>query len=387
MTAARHPPQPCCWPQPPRWPPLRAGAGRLADQAGDHRRALPARRRHRRLRAAAVRADEQEHSASQFVIDNKGGAGGTLGAGIAARAAPDGYTFFMGAVHHAIAPRMYPKLDYNIETDFVPVGLVSSVPQVIVVNPQRVPATDLQELLELPAQEPGQAELRLGRQRHLAPPGRRAVQAADQDLHHPHPLPRRRPGAAGPDRRPGGHDVRRPGLVGHAHQGRPHQGAGRGRRQARAGLPRRAHRRRGAACRPTRSPPGTACGRPRARRKDVVDAHAGRDAKALNSDELKATWTGLGTDTPNLCGDAFGQLRRRRDQALGRGGEGLGREAGVMSAATVQAHSRARRGPACARVTLANPGKHERASSMAMWQRAARARSRPAALPRTRRAW
>ena len=40
------------------------------------------------------------------------------------RAAPDGYTFFMGAVHHAIAPSMYPKLDYNIETDFVPVGLV-----------------------------------------------------------------------------------------------------------------------------------------------------------------------------------------------------------------------------------------------------------------------
>jgi tripartite-type tricarboxylate transporter receptor subunit TctC len=40
----------------------------------------------------------------QFVIDNKGGAGGTLGASFAAKAAPDGYTYFMGAVHHAIAP-------------------------------------------------------------------------------------------------------------------------------------------------------------------------------------------------------------------------------------------------------------------------------------------
>ena len=83
------------------------------------------------------------NAGKQFIIDNKGGAGGTLGAGIAARAAPDGYTFFMGAVHHAIAPSMYPKLEYNIETDFIPVGLISSVPQVIVVNPQRVPVTDL----------------------------------------------------------------------------------------------------------------------------------------------------------------------------------------------------------------------------------------------------
>jgi tripartite-type tricarboxylate transporter receptor subunit TctC len=55
----------------------------------------------------------------QVIIDNRGGAGGTVGAGAAARATPDGYTFFMGAVHHAIAPSMYPKLDYSIEGDFV----------------------------------------------------------------------------------------------------------------------------------------------------------------------------------------------------------------------------------------------------------------------------
>ena len=84
----------------------------------------------------------------QFIIDNKGGAGGTLGASLAAKAPPDGYTFFMGAVHHAIAPAMYPRLDYNIETDFVPVGLISSVPQVIVVNPQKVKARTLPELLD-----------------------------------------------------------------------------------------------------------------------------------------------------------------------------------------------------------------------------------------------
>ena len=96
-----------------------------------------------------------KNTSRQFVIDNKGGAGGTLGAGVAARAAADGHNFFMGAVHHAIAPSMYPKLDYNIENDFIPVGLVSSVPQVIVVNPQRVQARTLPEFLDFVRKNPG----------------------------------------------------------------------------------------------------------------------------------------------------------------------------------------------------------------------------------------
>ena len=75
----------------------------------------------------------------QLVIDNRGGAGGTLGAGIAAKAQPDGYTLFMGAVHHAIAPSMYPKLDYDIEKDFIPLMLLANVPQVLVVNPKKFP--------------------------------------------------------------------------------------------------------------------------------------------------------------------------------------------------------------------------------------------------------
>ena len=91
----------------------------------------------------------------QFVIDNKGGAGGTLGASLAAKSAPDGYTFFMGAVHHAIAPSMYPKLDYQLETDFIPVALISSVPQVIVVNPQRVQASTLPQMLDVLRKNPG----------------------------------------------------------------------------------------------------------------------------------------------------------------------------------------------------------------------------------------
>jgi len=89
--------------------------------------------------ARPLSAQFSKLTGKQLVIDNRGGAGGTLGASIAAKAAPDGYTLFMGAVHHAIAPSMYPKLDYDIEKDFVPLALVANVPQVLVVNPKKVP--------------------------------------------------------------------------------------------------------------------------------------------------------------------------------------------------------------------------------------------------------
>ena len=90
----------------------------------------------------------------QLIIDNRGGAGGTLGAGIAAKAAPDGYTLFMGAVHHSIAPSMYPKLDYDLQKDFVPLALVANVPQVLVVNPKNMPS-DFKGFMEAVRKSPG----------------------------------------------------------------------------------------------------------------------------------------------------------------------------------------------------------------------------------------
>src|SRR5215218_10034863 len=90
--------------------------------------------------ARPLAAQFARQTGKQLVIDNRGGAGGTLGASIAAKASPDGYSVFMGAVHHTIAPSIYPKLDYDLEKDFVPLTLVASVPQVLVVNPKRVEA-------------------------------------------------------------------------------------------------------------------------------------------------------------------------------------------------------------------------------------------------------
>lgn len=104
--------------------------------------------------ARPLSAQFSKLTGKQLIIDNRGGAGGTLGASIAAKAAPDGYTLFMGAVHHAIAPAMYAKLDYDIEKDFVPLALVANVPQVLVVNPKKVP-DDYKAFLAYVKKNPG----------------------------------------------------------------------------------------------------------------------------------------------------------------------------------------------------------------------------------------
>ena len=104
-------------------------------------------------RPLAAQLDTQLNT--RIVLDNRAGAGGTVGASVAAKAAPDGYTFFIGAAHHAIAPALYPKLDYNIETDFAPIGLVAQPPQVIVVHPGKVAAKNVGELIAFAKANPG----------------------------------------------------------------------------------------------------------------------------------------------------------------------------------------------------------------------------------------
>lgn len=88
------------------------------------------------------------------IIENQGGAGGTVGAANAARTPPDGYTFLMGAIHHTIAESLYPKLSYNIEKDFIPVTMVAQVPQVMVVHP-KYPFRNIKELVDYAKANPG----------------------------------------------------------------------------------------------------------------------------------------------------------------------------------------------------------------------------------------
>jgi tripartite-type tricarboxylate transporter receptor subunit TctC len=93
------------------------------------------------------------------VIDNRAGAGGNVGAEIAAHAAPDGYTLLMGpASVYAISATLYPKLGYDLVKDLMPVSLVANVPHVLIVN-KDLPVKSVPDLLQLAKKTPGELNI------------------------------------------------------------------------------------------------------------------------------------------------------------------------------------------------------------------------------------
>lgn len=129
-----------------------------------------------------------ERLGQQFVIDNRPGAGGTIGTELAVKAAPDGYTLLMASsTELAINPHIYPKLSYDTLRDFVPVALVASTPLILVVHPS-LPAKSPRELVALAKARPGQinyASSGNGSTVHLA--GEMLQRAADVRMTHvPH---------------------------------------------------------------------------------------------------------------------------------------------------------------------------------------------------------
>jgi tripartite-type tricarboxylate transporter receptor subunit TctC len=89
-----------------------------------------------------------------FVVENQGGAGGTVGAANASRQPGDGYVLFAGAVHHTIAETLYTRLTYSLERDFVPISVLALVPHVVVVHPKH-PFKTLKELIDYGKANPG----------------------------------------------------------------------------------------------------------------------------------------------------------------------------------------------------------------------------------------
>lgn len=98
-----------------------------------------------------------------FIVDNRAGAGGNLGADLVAKSPPDGYTLVMGTVGtQAINPSLYPKMPYDAAKDFAPVTLVAGVPNVLVMNPAKAKAagiTDVRSLIAYARANPGKLNM------------------------------------------------------------------------------------------------------------------------------------------------------------------------------------------------------------------------------------
>ena len=90
-----------------------------------------------------------------FIVENRGGAGGSLGTAVAAKAAADGHTLLLGTVStHAINPSLYARLPFDVEKDFVPISLLVRLPNLLVVN-NDVPARTIPELVAWMKQNDG----------------------------------------------------------------------------------------------------------------------------------------------------------------------------------------------------------------------------------------
>lgn len=113
----------------------------------------------------------KEHLGQPVVIENVGGAGGTVGSATAARAAPDGYTIVMGTLGtHSIAPALYPKLPYNVARDFQPISNFAYLTNYVAVGPS-LKVSSVAELIKLAKAQPGKitfASAGKGSPAHLA---------------------------------------------------------------------------------------------------------------------------------------------------------------------------------------------------------------------------
>lgn len=104
--------------------------------------------------ARAVAQKLSELWGQQAIVDNRAGAGGIVGADIAAKSVADGYNVFVCSIHHSVLPSLKPKLPYDIEKDFVPVSFGAMFPVVLVAHPS-VPVRNVAELIALDKKSPG----------------------------------------------------------------------------------------------------------------------------------------------------------------------------------------------------------------------------------------
>jgi tripartite-type tricarboxylate transporter receptor subunit TctC len=107
-------------------------------------------------RMLAPRLSEQ--LGRQFFVENKPGAGGTIGADFVAKAAPDGYTLLVTGTPHVISAHLYKKLPFDALRDFTHIALIASGPYALVVNPQKLAVSSVKELIAAAKAQPGKID-------------------------------------------------------------------------------------------------------------------------------------------------------------------------------------------------------------------------------------
>ena len=107
-------------------------------------------------RMLAPRLSEQ--FGKQFFVENRPGAGGTIGADFVAKSPPDGYTLLLTGTPHVISAHLYKKLPYDALKDFTPIALIASGPYALVVNPQKLPVGSVRDLIAAAKAQPGKID-------------------------------------------------------------------------------------------------------------------------------------------------------------------------------------------------------------------------------------
>ena len=259
-----------------------------------------------------------------IIVENRLGAGGTIGIGSVAKADPDGYTLLIQSTSFAVVASTYSKPGYDSIKDFAPITALVSLPNVMIVQAEQV--QDAQGFRRRRQGQSGQDELRLGRRRQRRASQRRTLRASPPARRYQHI-----PYKGGPEGVDLGDDRRDAISISSRCRRRAARSRPASSRSSRCRA--RSARRRCPTCRPRSRPAsrtpnttsGSASGRRPARRRRSSTSSTPRRVKALQDPAVKEKLNGIGGDPLPMSPSQFGAFVKQGDRRQRHAGEGVGR--------------------------------------------------------------